>query len=81
MDHFVLVGLDVFEDIFTFEVLDCEEGRVERDSHLVENWDQRSTEQSEGAAREMRARRESGNRESREAETCSTGEDRKRDDG
>jgi hypothetical protein len=48
VDHFVLVGLNVFEDVFTFEVLDCEEGRVERDSDLVENWDQRSTERSEG---------------------------------
>ena len=41
MNHFVLVGLDVFEDIFTFEVLDCEEGRVEGNSDLMEDWDQR----------------------------------------
>jgi hypothetical protein len=32
-----LVGLDVFKDIFTFEVLDCEKGGVERDSDLVED--------------------------------------------
>ena len=48
MDHFILVGLDVFEDVFTFEILDCEEGGVEGDSDLVEDWNQRSTERSEG---------------------------------
>jgi hypothetical protein len=54
VDHFILVGLDMFEDVFTFEVLDCEEGRVEGDSDLVEDCNQLapSTERSEGEARE-----------------------------
>lgn len=37
MNHFVLVRLDMFEYVFTFEVLDSEERRVERDSDLVED--------------------------------------------
>jgi len=53
MDHFVLVGLNVFKDVFTFEVLDCEEGSVEGDSDLVENWNQRLTDWKRG--RGMRA--------------------------
>ena len=53
MDHFVLVGLDVFEDVFTFEILDCEEGGVERDSDLVEDCNQRLRP---SGAREKRGR-------------------------
>jgi len=59
VDHFILVGLDVFEDIFTFEILDCEESRVEGNSDLVEDWDQR--------LRTSEAREKSGEMASREA--------------
>jgi len=41
VDHFVLVRLDMFEYVFTFQVLDSEEGRVEWDSDLVEDWCER----------------------------------------
>jgi len=59
VDHFVLIGLDVLEDIFTFEILDCEESRVEGNSDLVEDWDQR--------LRPIEAREKSGEMGSREA--------------
>jgi hypothetical protein len=35
--HFILVGLDVFEYVLAFEILDSEQGRVERDSDFVED--------------------------------------------
>ena len=47
MNHFVLVGLDVSEYIFTFEILDSEEGGIEGYSDLVEDCHQRSFERSE----------------------------------
>jgi hypothetical protein len=63
MDHLVLIRLDVFEDIFTFEVLDCEEGRVEWDSDLVEDCNQRLRPSE---AREKRGRCEGTEGEDRE---------------
>ena len=51
MDHFVLVGLDVSEYIFTFEILDRKEGGIEGYSDLVEDCHQRSLEWS-GCGRE-----------------------------
>jgi len=61
VDHLVLVGLDVFKDVFTFEILDCEEGRVEGDSDLVEDCHQRPRPS------EARERGESGGMSSRDA--------------
>jgi hypothetical protein len=63
VDHFVLVGLDVFENVFTFEVLDCEEGCVEWDSDLVEDCNQRLRPSE---AREKRGRCEGTEGEARE---------------
>jgi hypothetical protein len=49
MDHLVLIGLNVFEYVLTFEVLDGKKGSVERDSDLVEDYCQRGS--SEGLNR------------------------------